>query len=94
MTYPASRLARKATAAATSAVTADLLRTCRDVVLTVDPLNTPAVRAYRRLGYEHVSSIMESAAVRKEPLGVLSFARRRMASWRGRRHGGEVVYTP
>jgi len=41
--------------AVTGAVTADLLRTCDQVVLNVRSDNPPALNAYRRLGYqEHV----------------------------------------
>jgi ribosomal protein S18 acetylase RimI-like enzyme len=41
--------------AVTGAVTADLLRTCDEVVLNVRSDNPPALNAYRRLGYlEHV----------------------------------------
>ena len=41
--------------AVTSAVTADLLRTCEQVVLNVRADNPPALNAYRRLGYtEHL----------------------------------------
>jgi RimJ/RimL family protein N-acetyltransferase len=41
--------------AATGAVTAELLRTCDQVVLNVRSDNPPALQAYRRLGYrEHV----------------------------------------
>jgi predicted GNAT family acetyltransferase len=40
--------------AVTSAVTAELLRTCDEVVLNVRADNPPAINAYRRLGYvEH-----------------------------------------
>jgi ribosomal protein S18 acetylase RimI-like enzyme len=39
----------------TGAVTAELLRTCDQVVLNVRSDNPPALNAYRRLGYqEHV----------------------------------------
>ena len=39
----------------TGAVTAELLRTCDQVVLNVRADNPPALNAYRRLGYlEHV----------------------------------------
>jgi len=42
-------------AAVTGAVTAELLRTCDQVVLNVRADNPPALQAYRRLGYqEHV----------------------------------------
>jgi ribosomal protein S18 acetylase RimI-like enzyme len=41
--------------ATTGAVTADLLRTCDQIVLNVRSDNPPALQAYRRLGYtEHV----------------------------------------
>ena len=41
--------------AVTAAVTADLLRTCDQVVLNVRSDNPPALQAYRRIGYaEHV----------------------------------------
>jgi predicted GNAT family acetyltransferase len=41
--------------AATGAVTAELLRSCDQVVLNVRSDNPPALQAYRRLGYaEHV----------------------------------------
>jgi ribosomal protein S18 acetylase RimI-like enzyme len=41
--------------ATTGAVTAELLRTCDQVVLNVRSDNPPALQAYRRLGYrEHV----------------------------------------
>ena len=41
--------------AVTGAVTAELLRTCDQVVLNVRSDNPPALQAYRRLGYqEHV----------------------------------------
>ena len=41
--------------AVTGAVTAELLRTCDQVVLNVRSDNPPALNAYRRLGYaEHV----------------------------------------
>jgi RimJ/RimL family protein N-acetyltransferase len=41
--------------ATTAAVTAELLRTCDQVVLNVRADNPPAIQAYRRLGYrEHV----------------------------------------
>ena len=41
--------------ATTGAVTADLLRTCDQIVLNVRADNPPALQAYRRLGYaEHV----------------------------------------
>ena len=78
----------------TSAVTAELLETCDEVVLTVDPRNEPAVKAYARLGYREDLRIIETAVTRRESLGVMSLARRLIARWRGRRHGRELVYSP
>lgn len=75
----------------TSAVTAELLRTLRDVVLSVDPSNTPAVQAYRTLGYVPVDEIVESAA-RRHGSNVSAGLRRTFAGRRGQRHGTEVVY--
>lgn len=75
----------------TSAATAELLRRCPLVVLTVETINEPAVAVYRRLGYESVCSLHESPLVRKEPLGVVSLARRAFAAWRGRSEGKEIV---
>lgn len=76
---------------ATSAVTAALLARCQEVVLTVDPANSPAVRLYRRLGYQEECLLVEAAATRREVLGLGSALRRRLAAWRGRHYGGEFV---
>ncbi|TMB99484.1 MAG: GNAT family N-acetyltransferase [Chloroflexi bacterium] len=76
---------------ATSAVTAELLDTCRLVVLTVESDNGPALNVYRRLGYQPHCTLHESPLVRKEPLGALSLARRLVAAWRGRSEGKKVV---
>lgn len=77
--------------ATTGAVTAQLLGFCREVVLSVDPTNLPAVRAYERLGYEEVARLIEGAAVRRDYLGVTTAVRRLLARSRGRGTGGEVV---
>ncbi|HEX5478970.1 MAG TPA: GNAT family N-acetyltransferase [Dehalococcoidia bacterium] len=77
--------------ATTSAVTELLLRTCREVVLSVDPTNTPAVRAYERLGYREVERLIEGAALRRDSLGLVSAARRAVARFRGRGRKAEVV---
>jgi hypothetical protein len=61
------------------------------VVLTVEAVNEPAVKVYHRLGYESVCSLHESPLIRKEPLGVISLARRAIAGWRGRSEGKEIV---
>lgn len=76
---------------ATSAVTADLLRFCDLVVLTVEAKNDPAVRIYTKLGYQGVCSLHETPLIRREPAGVLSFTRRVIAGWRGRREHKEIV---
>lgn len=49
----------------TSAVTAELLERCHDVVLNVDPTNTPAVRAYVRLGYYNAGPVVEAWGYRR-----------------------------
>ena len=74
----------------TSAVTRHLLTACREVVLSVDPRNAPAVRAYQRLGYREVGRLIEGAAVRRD-LGLGAVLRRRLAALRGRRYGAELV---
>ncbi len=76
---------------ATSATTRELLNRCPLVVLTVETINEPAVKVYHRLGYESVCFLHESPLVRKEPLGVISLARRAIAGWRGRSEGKEIV---
>jgi GNAT superfamily N-acetyltransferase len=76
---------------ATSATTRELLQRCPLVVLTVETVNEPAVTVYRRLGYESVCALHESPLVRKEPVGVISLARRVIAGWRGRGEGKEIV---
>jgi ribosomal protein S18 acetylase RimI-like enzyme len=77
--------------ASTSAVTELLLRSCREVVLSVDPTNTPAVRAYQRLGYTEVARLIEGAAIRRDVTGLAAATRRVIARIRGRAHGAEVV---
>jgi RimJ/RimL family protein N-acetyltransferase len=76
---------------ATGATTAALLVHCRDVVLTVDPTNTPAVRAYARLGYVEDCRLIEASVTRRSLLGWGAFLARRLAAWRGRPERGEVV---
>jgi GNAT superfamily N-acetyltransferase len=76
---------------ATSATTTALLERCPLVVLTVESENEPAVRAYRRLGYETQCTLHETPLIRKEPIGFLSFFRRVAAGWRGRMEGKEIV---
>ncbi len=80
--------------ATTSAVTERLLASCREVVLSVDPGNVPAVRAYERLGYREVARLVEGAAVRRDGAGLVTAARRLIARARGRGRGGELVRVP
>jgi RimJ/RimL family protein N-acetyltransferase len=68
---------------ATSAVTAELLKSCPDVLLTVDARNTVAIRLYERLGYREECRLIESGARRKDMIGLASLVRR----WRARRRG-------
>ncbi len=75
----------------TSAVTSELLEFCPDVVLTVDPRNTPAVTAYERLGYVEDCRLIEANAERREFFGVGSAFRRLAARARGRRNHTEIV---
>lgn len=77
--------------AVTSAVTAQLLTFCEDVVLSVDPANLPAVRAYERLGFREVTRLIEGAALRRDVTGVATSVRRVVARLRGRGRGGDVV---
>jgi ribosomal protein S18 acetylase RimI-like enzyme len=88
-THPAYR-GRGLGTLVTSAVTEHLLRVCQDVVLSVDPRNTPAVAAYRRLGYREVGRLVEGGATRRD-LGLGAFLRRRLAALRGRRYGAELI---
>lgn len=76
---------------ATSAATGDLLQRCPLVVLTVETENHPAIAIYKRLGYTPHCTLHETPLIRKEPIGVLSLARRLVAGWRGRAEGKEVV---
>ena len=77
--------------ATTSAVSRHLLADCDLVALTVEEENTAAVAVYSGLGYETKCRLHETPLVRKEPIGVVSFVRRTIAGWRGRREGKEVV---
>jgi RimJ/RimL family protein N-acetyltransferase len=75
----------------TGAVVQHVLATgCREVVLSVDPRNEAAVRAYQRLGFREVGRLIEGAAVRRD-LGGVATLRRWIAGVRGRRYGAELV---
>jgi ribosomal protein S18 acetylase RimI-like enzyme len=89
MTHPRYRGQGHGTAA-TSAVTAHLLKTCPDVLLTVEASNTAAIRLYERLGYREQCRLIESGARRKDMIGLASLVRRWQARRRGQ-PGREVV---
>jgi RimJ/RimL family protein N-acetyltransferase len=78
--------------AVTAAVTRELLdRGCPQVVLTVDPQNTPAVTAYTRLGYRPGTSVVEARLKRRDVLGIAPAARRWAARRRSHRRGIELI---
>jgi ribosomal protein S18 acetylase RimI-like enzyme len=89
-THPAYR-GRGFATAVTSAVTESLFEFCDNVVLTVDPMNRPAVAAYDKLGYREVCRLVEASAVRKDPTGLGAALRRARAKIEGRRYGGAFV---
>lgn len=91
LTHPGYRgrgLATHVTSLVTSTIFA---MGCSLAVLTADPLNTPAVRAYSRLGYQQGASIVEARLRRRDQLGLGAWWRRRRAQ-----HilGGEAVRPP
>ena len=75
---------------ATSAVTAELLKTCADVLLTVDARNKTAIRLYERLGYREECRLIESGARRKDMIGIVALVRRALARRRAK-DGREIV---
>ncbi len=78
----------------TSAVTAAVIEACPLVVLSVDPRNRAAARAYQRLGYQGDCRLIEAAATRKDRLGLRSLVRRLVAvhrGGRGRGAGGALI---
>jgi len=75
----------------TGAVTGAILKTCPLVVLSVDPRNRAAVRAYQRLGYREECRLIETPATRKDVFGLSSLVRRLTAALRGRAMGGALV---
>jgi predicted GNAT family acetyltransferase len=72
----------------TGAVTAAVIEACPLVVLSVNPRNRAALRAYQRLGYEGECRLIEAAATRRDRLGLSSLARRLVAARRGARGRG------
>ncbi len=88
LTHPSYRgrgLATHVTSLVTQAIFA---MGCSLAVLTADPLNTPAVRAYTRLGYQPGATIVEARLQRRDALGIGAWWRR----WRAEHIlGGEAV---
>lgn len=75
----------------TGAVTRALLEGgCGQVVLTVDPKNTPAVAAYTRLGYRQGAPVIEARLRRRDNFGITPAWRRYLARRRGRGRGDGV----
>lgn len=70
MTHPAYRNQGLATICA-SAVTAELLGLCTEVVLNVEAHNLPAVRSYTSLGYRDDCRIIEAVGHRKSFVGAI-----------------------
>lgn len=79
----------------TGAVTQELFeRGCAEVTLTVDPDNTPAVRAYSRLGYVLGAPVIEARMRRRDFMGIEPALRRWSARRRSALPGIEIVYPP
>ena len=75
----------------TSAVSTELFeRGCGEVVLTVDPLNTPAVAAYTHLGFRPGAEVVEARMRRRDAFGIVPWWRRTQAERRGRMLGTGV----
>lgn len=92
-THPQARGGGLATRV-TSAVTAELLgHGCGTVALTVNPANTPALHAYRRLGYTLGAKVVEARLRRGDITGLTSAVRRLMArrAARGGVPGDEIA---
>ncbi len=88
-THPAHR-GRGLATRVTSRVTGELFdRGCALVALTVDPTNTPAVRAYNRLGYMRGPDVIEARVRRRAFIGIGAWLRRRTVR-RSRNRFGEV----
>jgi predicted GNAT family acetyltransferase len=79
LTHPAYR-GRGLARLVTSKVTAAIFELgCALVVLTADPLNTPAVRAYAGLGYIPGANIVEARLRRRDQSGIGAWWRRHRA---------------
>jgi ribosomal protein S18 acetylase RimI-like enzyme len=77
--------------AVTSAVTAQLLRTCDLVVLNVDPANRTARHIYETLGYAEAGRLVEAMATRRDSLSPMPLVRRLLGRWRSHEPGVETV---
>jgi ribosomal protein S18 acetylase RimI-like enzyme len=77
--------------AVTSAVTAQLLRTCDLVVLNVDPANRTARHIYEELGYSEAARLVEVMATRRDALSPLPLVRRLLGRWRSKTPGVESI---
>jgi ribosomal protein S18 acetylase RimI-like enzyme len=77
--------------AVTSAVTAQLLRTCDLVVLNVDPANRTARHIYEELGYREAGRLVEAMATRRHALSPLPLLRRLVGRWRSSAPGVESI---
>ena len=88
-THPSAR-GRGLATATSAAVTANLLQSHTDVVLSVDPTNAPAIRAYRRLGFTDAGEIVEAGAHRRAG-SLTTGLRRLLAAYRGRCAGVEIL---
>jgi GNAT superfamily N-acetyltransferase len=94
-THPAQR-GRGLATAVTCSVTRELFdRGCALVTLTVDPANTHAVRAYRRIGYIPGANVVEARTRRRSLLSLKSWIRRQAARRRvNGRYGFAGEYAP
>lgn len=63
-------------AACTSAVTEELLRSCRDVVLNVSAANDAAIKVYAKMGYREHCRFIQTMGVRKGTAHLSTFADR------------------
>ncbi len=87
--YRGRGLAKQVTAAVTRQL---LARGCAEVVLTVNPSNTPAVAAYTSLGYRRGSPVVEARLERRDLFGLTPWWRRTVARRRGRACGDNIEW--
>ncbi|MFO8009867.1 MAG: GNAT family N-acetyltransferase [Dehalococcoidia bacterium] len=70
LTHPQYRNQGLATTCVSS-VTTELLKTCSEVVLNVEPYNLPAIRTYTGLGYRDKGQVVEGSGHRKSFVSVI-----------------------